>query len=403
MAGSWQDSINDVVLHNYMKLKWDNITKVYPCVEYLFKKGKIKYNQAGDQVNWPVQAGRGTVTITSGGADISAGFVPVKRHMQPSLAWGQNLTQRAITADVFRQTANQEQRMLDFVNDEVPSMCDDLMVASNGLLHQFFNQNAITYASGGLPFYGLPSVFTGASAMTANADNLTGTIANTNYAGKSCVLSAATVDNPVNDAWTPQAINETGTAWTSATKTFAANAIEQMQYAIGLASKFNANDPMYNPDAFFFNAEHYNAAASAIGLRQTLFVNMGEKRTAKSPVADLGIGPNNGLSWNGIPIYKETLLPANQAYGTANLIPGYLLNFNQITLAVEPVFKFTGDFKEIAKIMKMTPDEASAMNQSVFEIWSAPDFQRRQIAISACVPAQYLINPRYQLAFAAIS
>ena len=163
-------------------------------------------------------------------------------------------------------------------------------------------------------------------------------------------------------------------------------------------SRFDASDPKLLPDAFFLNNQGHNAAAAAIGLRQTVMVSPGAARSMKSPLIDIG---SQALAWNGIPIYRETLLPANAAYTSSAHPTGYLLNFSQIHLSVQPTF--TGDFAGIAKNLKMTSDEKTQLNQSCFEVWANTDPQRRQLAISATIPAQFAINPRYQLAFAAIS
>lgn len=365
-----QDVINPITIANYGRDAWDGVSKFNPLWEIMEKKGHIRRNVGGTQVTWPLEAGRQTPQIVADYQDVSSFYVPKKSHVQATIPWGQVANFLAVDKGMLRQNQGTE-ALVQYRNYAVPAMFRDLIVGTNGLGWQFFNQNGATYSGTGMPLYGLPSVFTGNSAITWAAGSKEGTITNTNYAGLSCVLGAIAVDNAQNDAWTPTAVNTTSTAWNSGTANVRANIKEILSYGISRASRFSQGDPDLNPDCNMLAFGLFNDLAFQIGEKQTFYVT---GNGADTPYA---FGTN-----------KHVLMHDNlRTYWDENIAAGegFTLNFSRIYCDVQPLLSGISAAK--------SPMKGSS---DMFEVEVDYNDARRGITISATFPGQLRIDPRYQ-------
>jgi hypothetical protein len=366
-----QDVINPITIANYGRDAWDGVSKHNPLWAMLEKKGNIRRNVAGTQVTWPLEAGRQTPQIVTNYQDVSSFYVPKKSHVQATITWGQVANFLAVDKGMLRQNQGTE-ALVQYRNYAVPAMFRDLIVGTNGLGHQFFNMNGVTYSGTGDPLYGLPSVFTGNSAITWAAGSKEGTITNTNYAGLSCVLGAISVDNAQSDAWTGTAVNTTSTAWASGTANARANIKEWLSYGIARSSRFSQSDPSLNPDCTFLAFNLFQDLAYQIGEKQTFYV------TGNAAASPLAFGTNKmHLMHDNLPVYWDE----NMVTST-----GYTLNFSQIYCDVQPLISGVSAAKSPMK----------SASSDMFEVEVDYNDARRGITISATFPGQLRINPRYQ-------
>lgn len=369
-----QDVITPITISNYGKDAWNGITQNNPIGKMLLAKGNIRRNTAGTSLTWPLEAGRHAVTIVDDYQDISANYVPRKRFAQPTIAWGEIVSQCAFSKGQFRQNMG-DQALVNFRDVEIPAMFRDLMVGNNGIFHQFLNQNGTTYTGTGRPIYGLPSIFP--STITWAAGTKTGTVSGT-YAGLSTALSGISVDGVETDAWTPTAINSTSTAWAggAGNNTFRYNVFEILNYAIGKSSRFSASDRRMLPDCGLLSFDYYQDLGYQIGAKQSFYLT---GKVNKGDTFGVGFNTNEGLSHGGLMFYWDENLPVTT---------GWILNFSQIFLDIQPL---VGPVSSDKADMKIGGDD-----ESMFETEVTYDPTRRGVLVSATFPGQFRIHPRYQ-------
>jgi len=373
-----QAVINPITIDNYGRMAWDNVTNHYPTAKQFMQKGNITRDQGGNKLTWPIEAGKNDVFITQDFEDVTANYVMTTAHAQPTIDWAQLSVFKAISKGQLKRN-NGKEALVKWSQKAIPSMYrDGLSGVTNSLFDQFFNMNIGSYTSK-VAFAGLPSVFTGNTAITWSSTVKEGTINNTNYAGLTCVSGglSSLVDNPVADAWTPTAVNTTSTAWGGATATLRVNAFEILSYAISAASRFSPNEAAQNPDEVVMTRAMYNDIAYQMQQKQSFLLG---KSVGKGASFGIGMDVSQGLEHNGVPIRWDTHLAANT---------GYVLNYDQMFLDFLPKMEFSGD--KVGELKQTGDDE------SIFETEIRYSEGRRALTVSATADGQFRINPRYQI------
>ncbi len=372
--------IDPITIDNYGRMAWDNIVQHYPTAKNFMQKGNINRDQGGLALTWPIEAGRNDVHITQDFEDVASLYTLRRPYAQPTVDWGQLAVFRAISKGELKKNSGNA-ALVKFGRKVVPSMFRDGLVGpTNSLFWQFFNINAYSYttANSKVPFAGLPSIFTGTTAITWSSATKYGTINNTNYAGLTCVSGglSTTVDGAEADAWTPTAINVTSTAYGS-TPTFAANAFAILSDAISAGSRFDANDTTKQITEIVTTRIYYNAFAALLQQKQSFLL---EKAVGKKAMFGIGMDVMNGLEHNGVPIRWDALIPADTFYG---------LNYDQIFLDLMPKMTFSNDGNAVLT--------TSGDSDSLFETEVRYNDGRRAVTVSATVDGQFRYNPRYQV------
>lgn len=372
--------IDPITIDNYGRMAWDNIVQHYPTAKNFMQKGNINRDQGGLALTWPIEAGRNDVHITQDFEDVAQLYTLRRPYAQPTVDWGQLAVFRAISKGELKKNSGNA-ALVKFGRKVVPSMFRDGLVGpTNSLFWQFFNINAYSYttANSKVPFAGLPSIFTGTTAITWSSNTKYGTINNTNYAGLTCVSGGLStiVDGAESDAWTPTAINTTSTAYGS-TATFAANAFAILSDAISAGSRFDANDTTKQLTEIVTTRIYYNEFAALLQQKQSFLL---EKAVGKKAVFGIGMDVMNGLEHNGVPIRWDALIPASTFYG---------LNYDQIFLDLMPKMTFSNDGNAVLT--------TSGDSDSLFETEVRYNDGRRAVTVSATVDGQFRYNPRYQI------
>jgi hypothetical protein len=299
-----------VTITNYGKRIVDGITQKNPFWSILKKKGKIERNVSGDAFTWNLEAGRHDVYVTSDDQDVSDLYTPRKRWQRPQLDWGQISSFRRFGKGILRQNAGKE-ALVKVRDREIPAMYRDAIFNTNGLHYQILNQAGASYTGSGLPIYGLPSLFTGASY---SASLVEGTIASgATYAGINLSLSGlvGTVDGAERDSWTPTAINTTANTWkTSTSVTFFANCLEILTYALTRTDRFSSNDSSMRASLILLTQDMFTALGTKIENKQTYFITnkVGEDD-------EQGLGSNTDILFHGgRKVTWDENLPADTGY-----------------------------------------------------------------------------------------
>lgn len=367
---SVQEVITPITITNYERDFVDGVTQHNPVFAMLKKHGNIKKNVGGTGLTWQLEAGRHDVHILTDYEDNTAKYTPRKRFAQATLGWGLVGSFRAISKGQLRQNSGQE-ALVRFRDEEIPAMFRDLIDASNGLGHQFLNEAG---TSAGSPHFGLPAL-NGTVSFSAGAKE--GTVTAGTYAGLNLAPSGINVDGVEADAWTPKHVNTTSTAWSggAGNATFRYNAFEVLTYSLSVSTRFGSKNPDLMPDCWLLTRDMFNDVAYQIQAKETIFISGKAKKGEQ-----FGIGTaQHELTHNGYPIYWDENMPAST---------GWLLNFKQIDLCVQPLLEVSGD---------KSPMKKGGEDISLFECEVSYNTPRGAVDVSVVHPGQFRFrSPRYQ-------
>ncbi len=391
------DVITPVTIANYARGAWDNVSQNNPAFKEMKKRGAIEYDVGGDTIEGPIEAGRYAPIISAPGMDLTAEFVVKQRHKRYSHSWGECAIASVIDRGAMRRNSG-DQALVKIRDVTVPAMWRDLLIADNGLAHQFLNMNGAVYTGTGLPFYGLPSCllqpaatglqgFDGISTVTgttpADTDmEVTAGSTSQTYGGLSLERSGLTgVDGLEPDAWTPTLINSSATAF-SGTADDEANAMLKLtQYGVDRMSRFSQSDPSMRPSNAVGSFNFFRMMGALLAAKQTIYIDGGSKATE---TANLGYGQHKlmhaGLEW-----FWDENCPAST---------WYILNYNKMKLKLEPLYKD----QENGSPIKTSGEDAGLIEANINF-----DPYRRQWLISGTIPGQFVFNPRYQCRISAYS
>lgn len=372
--------VDPITIANYSKMEWLNTVNHYPTAKNFMKKGNINRDVGGTQLSWPVEAGMDENHVVQDYEDVADLYTMTTNYARASIDWGLIGSFKAISKGQLRTNSGNE-ALVKFGRKTVPSMFKNLLNQNTGsLFWHFFNTNLYSYVSSNnkVPFAGLPSVFTGTTAITWSSATKQGTINNTNYAGLTCVLSGLTsVTIPRDDAWTPQAFNTTsGLYGNSAAPTFALNAFAILSDAISACSKFDANDPTKQTQEVVLTRSMYVDFATLMQQKQSFLLT---GKVSKGAAFGIGMDVMAGLEHNGVPVRWDGHVPAST---------GYLLNYDQMYLDLQPRYEFSKDSNSALT--------TSGDDDGIFETEVRYNDGRMAVTVSATCPGQFRINPRYQ-------
>lgn len=372
--------VDPITIANYSKMEWQNTVNHYPTAKNFMKKGNINRDVGGTQLSWPIEAGLDENHVVQDYEDVADLYTMTTNYARANIDWGLIGSFKAISKGQLRTNSGNE-ALVKFGRKTVPSMFKNLLNQNTGsLFWHFFNTNLYSYVSANnkVPFAGLPSVFTGTTAITWSSASKQGTINNTNYAGLTCVEGGLTsVTIPRSDAWTPQAFNITSGAYgNSATPTFALNAFAILSDAISACSKFDANDPTKQTQEVVLTRSLYVDFATLMQQKQSFLLT---GKVSKGAAFGIGMDVMAGLEHNGVPVRWDGHVPAST---------GYLLNYDQMFLDLQPRYEFSKDSNSALT--------TSGDDDGIFETEVRYNDGRMAVTVSATCPGQFRINPRYQ-------
>lgn len=383
------DALTPTTIANFARGAWDGISINCWALAEMKRAGAFLYDVGGDSLTGPIEAGRYQPTITAPGQDLSALFAPKVRHARWNFSWGEVANALVIDNGMLRRNSG-DQALVRLRDTELPAMFRDTLIGTNGLVHQFYNQNGSTYAGQGLPFYGLPSFLVPTGTSNLNGFNratkaLTGsgpaatdrevalTTSGQTYGGLSLAPNGlGGIDGLQYDAWMPTMVNATSTAWNGSASA-SANIERSLQYLVNAMSRFGQNDPSIQPRFGVLDREYYNFLGDLKSSRETVFVTNTNK---DNEVPDTGYKPTAGIMHAGILWRWDELMPSQTAYLGA---PG------KMKFHVQPLYKN----------MESSPLRVSGEEAGIMESAIDYDVVRRGYLASTTIPGQFVFEPRY--------
>ena len=238
-------SVSVAALNMRAKKLTEPLYKKSPIFGMMQQKGRVKKNQGGKGLEWPVRYRRRD--ITAGGSPLSAVFPEYNRLLTASLPWRVYELAEAMSKFTNLALKNDPNSYADGYDQMLKWVMDDFNVS---LAKKVYQDGA---ATGSQEIHGLESLFN-ATAVAANAK--VGTPAGT-YAGITSTLAnyggSFTAETgeawPVGtgsdqyDFWAPLQVDTTNTGWTESTKTWAKNWQEQVMWLRSMMFSRNGDPP----------------------------------------------------------------------------------------------------------------------------------------------------------------
>lgn len=407
------DALNPTTITNYIHGEIDSVLQNNPSMKLFREYARIEHDQGGDSISQPIEAGRHQPFTSAPGQDISGQQVPHQRWARWTLQWSQVTAAHAIDLGLLRRNSN-DQALVKIREKDLPAMARDIMVGPGttgataglgGFQWNMLNNDAdsTVFTGTGLPVAGLPTLLlkpaatglsgydgsltaagvTGSAPAVTDKEAIASTVGGTShgYGTLSLALNGITgVDGVEPDAWCPTLVNNSATIW-SGTPNDQANAVlKYWQYAAARMTRFSNDSTAFRPSLGITALSEFINAGNKLDQRQTVFLSPGADNSANA----FGTGfSTQGKLWHGGVWWMwEKNMPAQTTT--------YLLNFEQATLFMQPLFHTYGD-----QPLPLEGDHTDP-NSDLIEVHYSFNPQLLQWIISYVVPGQVFFHPRYQ-------
>lgn len=382
------DALTPTTIANYARGAWDGVSINSWFYSQMKKAGSFIYDTGGDTLSGPVEAGRYLPQTSAPGQDISSLFVPKVRHARWNFSWGEKVNGLSIDRGLLRRNTG-DQALVRLKDTEIPALFRDLLIGSGGLLSDVLTQNGATYSGQGLPIYGIPSVIlpttdtlhgfnpeteTSTGTTVAHTDLEACAVAQT-YGGLSLAPSGLTgIDGLQADAWQPIMVNGGSNGWTGTVADEDAGIELILQHLVDRLSRFGDNDPSLLPTFGLLDKVYYRFLGARKAARETVFVTPSQRAPN---TGDYGYEPLKGLFHAGLNWRWDALMSSYSAYA---------FNPSKMKFYVQPLYKE----QDNASPLRMAGEEAGIMETAITFV---PE--RRGYVVSATIPGQLVLEPRY--------
>lgn len=317
MAANEFNRVLQTTIAEYVTGAEDDVIRNRKILSMLKAKGRITYGHEGTQLDWGIRYKRRNLEGYADGDTLQ--FARSDTFKRAQLPW-RGYTMQDMVTKKEKLMNRGKAALIKYVSELVTLMMDDVGDRFHSQLYLDGN------ASGNeRKIHGFDS-FTGVSGTSGKCGSPSDT-----YAGLSTALGTyggswtGTWPNgdgdPEYDFFSPILVDATNTGWTSSTKTFAANPVEQLRYGILAAKRSDSKKGML--DAVLLSSPDYSAFATTLDSTEHVYVQAG------------GSGPSlRSFGWGdiqnfeGVEITWEFGVP-NAADGTTQ---GYGWNWDQCEL-----------------------------------------------------------------------
>jgi hypothetical protein len=355
----WSRVVNTTIA-NFIKGEEVNILRNRKLTAMLKSRGRITFNWAGEHMDWkvryrraPMQGYADTDTLTFPRRDRwKTATLPWRGYaLTDSMTKGEKLKNRSVQAiiNIYDQIAK------SIMEDMEESFGDELYIDGNA-------------AGNAKRIHGLES-FLGASAQSGNFVGLP----SSTFAGLNCTLGAyggnwSSGTWPIGkgdahyDFWAPTIVDYTNTAWSAGTKTWPNTCVEALRFGIQKSQKNKTKKGSL--DMILLEGELYRQFLALLDSKQRIVV---QSNASNSTLIKLGF--TDVQNFDGVDITWEYGTPVGVGYG---------LNVDQM--------------------------ELRSMQGQLF-VPEGPDYDisGKSYRFSIDFFGNCVWNPRYQLAFKALS
>jgi len=314
----WQRVVNTTITR-YLREEEENVMRNRKLTAMLRKKGRVKMNAAGKELDWKIKFRRANVQGQADGDTLD--FSRKLRNKSAVLDWRgyavtdsvtkkERLMNKSVEAivNIYGNVAK------DLLSDMEEAFCDELYKDGNATGNEKGIHGIESFLAGTQTIN--VTVTTSTSARAANAADPAG-YPNDSYAGLSTVLGNyggswnANWPEGTGDAhfdfWTPVLVNYTSSFFAGSAFTWAQQCIDAIRYGIIKSQKNKSKRGQL--DMIILPGELYRQALSKIHALQQINVNRGQD----SDLVSLGF--KDVFNVDGVDVTWEFGVPANVGYG----------------------------------------------------------------------------------------
>ena len=294
-------------ISKYLRKEEVNILRKRKLLAALSKKGRLTYNDSGEQLEWYVRYKRAPLIQYADAEQLT--FPRRDKRKKPTLGWRayaatdsmtkmERLQNRGAEA-IIKLYSNLTKELLEDIREH---FCEELYIDGNAA--------ANTKRIHGLnSFFGCSGNGNGTTQpafLGATNDTYAGfTTGLGDYGGTWTGVWPAGTGDTHYDWWTPTVVDLVHTGWTAATASFVANAVEGIRYGISAAQK---NSEML--DLILLERDWYRQFQGLLDDKERINV---ERNRANSLMVSLGFG--DVTNFDGVDITWEYGLPTARGFG----------------------------------------------------------------------------------------
>ncbi len=279
--------IANSTIANYIKSEENNILRKRRMTAALQEHGRIKLNESGDQLVWPIRYKRAPMNKIGDVVNIS--FARRNRRKVASIGWAGYEVNDAI-GEMEKAINKGPQAIIKLLSRIVPDLKDDI---KEGFGLELYKDGGLAANAGGIS--GLETCL---AKSAASSNGYTFAPSDT-YAGHSTapgVVGSWTGNWPEGtgddhyDWWSPVIIGAKGTSWTPATKTWENTCLEALSYGVTLAER-----NLTPLDLCLHTRFSYNTCKVKINERDRVLT---QRDASNSLMIKLGFG--SVFNWDGV-------------------------------------------------------------------------------------------------------
>ena len=311
--------VTNTTIKRYIKGEEDAVKRNRKLIAMLEKKGRIKYNISGDQLDWKVRYRRATMSVNNGEQNIE--FSRINRFKTANLDFeGYTVADSMTKREKLKNRGNEA--IIKYWGQQIPMLMEDLRDAFAEEIYVDSSASGNSSRMSGIETMmavdGTITVTSGAQ-RTANAADTTGSPNDTyaglvtnlgNYTGSWDTQSDINTTWPFGagssgyDFWSPVVVNFTSSAFTGTT--WAANAVESTRFAIDAVNTRNIGSDG-QVDMVLLDNGLYRQYKDALDTKERILVD--------SSLELRSLGFKDVIAQDGVEISAEFGVPGATGYG----------------------------------------------------------------------------------------
>lgn len=299
-------SILHSTIAQYIRTEEKNFNRMRKLLPWIQSNGRVKMNDSGDEMKWPVKIKRRALQYGSGHFP-SITFPSYDLRENAVLPWRNCYIPEAI--DKFAKLKNRgEQAIVKLYVNTVKEILDDMKEAFSDDLYVDGNATGFTKRVHGLNSCMSTSGAASGGYIGTNNDTYAGLSTTLGDFGGSWTGSWPNgTGDPQYHAWTPLVVDYTDALWTPSTDTWANTGSEALRFGLIKRRKYGGN-----VDLVLMEDELYRLWLDNLGDKERIEVSSGK---GKGRLANLGFG--DVQYYDGAEITWEYGVPAGEAFGLA--------------------------------------------------------------------------------------
>lgn len=339
MAANEFNRVLQTTIAEYVLGAEDDVIRNRKILAMLKANGRITYGHEGTQLDWGIRYKRRAIDGYADGDTLA--FARSDTFKRAQIPWrGYTMTDMVTKKEKLMNRG--KSAVIKYVSELVTHMMDDVGDRFHSQLYVDGNASGNERKIHGFDsFTSVNSIVASSKAGNPNDTYASLSTALGNYGGSWTGTWPNGEGDPEYDFFSPIVVDATNTGWTSSTKTFAANTVEQLRYGILAGKRSDSKKGML--DVVLLSGSDYSAFATSLDSTEHVYVDAGGQGPSLR-----SFGWGDVQNFEGVEITWEFGVP-NASDGTTQ---GYGWNWDMVELCSlqDKLFVSEGPFYDEATL-----------------------------------------------------